>query len=59
MVYVEPHKHKKKDEEVDVREITLGGAKTGVYFEHVEGSGQNSEGKIRKAVQPPPKFDVA
>jgi hypothetical protein len=28
-------------------------------FEHGEISGQRSEGKIRKKVQPPLKFDVA
>jgi hypothetical protein len=33
--------------------------KIGMDFEHGEISGQRLEGKIRRAVQPPPKFDVA
>jgi hypothetical protein len=51
--------NQKKDDEVDVRVITRGGEKMGMDFEHGESSGQRPEGKIRKVVQPPPKFDVA
>jgi hypothetical protein len=58
MVHAEPHKNKKKDEEVDVRVITQGGEKTGMDFEHGEISGQRPEGKSEGS-QPPPKFDVA
>jgi hypothetical protein len=59
MVHVEPHKNKNKNEEADVRVVTRGGEKTWVDFEHGEGSGQQPDGKIRKAPQPPPKFNVA
>jgi hypothetical protein len=35
MVHVDPHKNKKKNEEVDVQVITREGAKIGADFEHV------------------------
>jgi hypothetical protein len=53
------HKNKKKNGEVNVWVVTHGGVKTGEDFEHGEGLGQQAEGNIRKAPQPPPKFDVA
>jgi hypothetical protein len=51
--------NKKKDDEVDVWVITQVEKRHEMDFKHGEISGQRSEGKIRKVVQPPPKFDVA
>jgi hypothetical protein len=56
---MQSHKNKKKDEEVDVWVVTRGGEKIGRDFEQVRAQGQKLEGKIRKATQPPPKFDVS
>ena len=58
MVHVDPHKNNNKNEEVDIWVVTEGGANTRPNFEHGEGSGQNLDGKIRKAPHPPLKFDV-
>jgi hypothetical protein len=47
------------NEEAHVWVITHRGAKTREDFEYGEGLGQNLDGKIKKAPQPHPKFDVA
>jgi hypothetical protein len=58
MVHVELCKKKKKNEEVGILVVTRGGAKTGGYFEHGEGSVKKLDKNIIKAPQPPPKFDA-
>jgi len=59
MVHAGLHKNNKKDEEVDIRVVTQGGAKIGKKIEHGESSGQKLEGNIRKESQPPPKFNAS
>jgi hypothetical protein len=48
IAHVKSCKKKKKNEEVDMWVVTHRGVKTEEDFEHGEGSGQNSDEKIRK-----------
>jgi hypothetical protein len=58
MVHSELRKNKKKNGEVDIQVVTVGGEKPWEDFENGEGSREQAEGNIQKAPHSPLKFDA-